>query len=83
MAEIPSPLIERFRAGRVALFVGAGCSRSAGLPGWRELLDDMIKKLDIEHFANRQQQRQIRSWLKRIDDYPRIAEFLRNHSPES
>jgi len=42
----------------------------------------MIKKLDIEHFANRQQQRQIRSWLKRIDDYPRIAEFLRNHSPE-
>ena len=53
-AELPGELIERAdelaahaRAGRLALFLGAGASRAAGLPLWRELLEKLARRADI------------------------------------
>ena len=33
---------------RLAIFIGAGCSMSAGLPSWRQLLDNLKAKYGIQ-----------------------------------
>ncbi len=40
--DIPPELIEQIRCGNAVLFVGAGLSQGAGLPGWPELLRQMM-----------------------------------------
>jgi hypothetical protein len=42
--EVPDSLANRFSEGRVVLFVGSGCSRTSGLPGWKELLEGIINR---------------------------------------
>lgn len=44
---IPSRLIKRFEERKVVLFIGAGCSQSAGFPGWRDLICALV-----EHFED-------------------------------
>lgn len=41
-AEIPQELVEQIARGNGVLFVGAGLSQGAGLPGWPELLRKMM-----------------------------------------
>jgi hypothetical protein len=79
---IPERLIDRFRQGRVALFVGAGCCRSAGLPGWRLLLEKIQKEFEEQHILTDQDKRQIKAWLKKVEDYPRIAKLFKSKSPK-
>jgi hypothetical protein len=45
-SEIPAELIERIASGNAAVFVGAGLSQGAGLPGWPELLRRMLEHLE-------------------------------------
>ncbi len=40
--EIPKELIERIADGSVTVFIGAGLSQGAGLPGWPRLLEQMM-----------------------------------------
>lgn len=40
---IPEELVERLQRGEVVLFIGAGISRNAGLPGWVELIGPLSK----------------------------------------
>ncbi len=40
--EIPKELIERIADGSVTVFIGAGLSQGAGLPGWPKLLEQMM-----------------------------------------
>ena len=43
---VPCELVEQFARGNGVVFVGAGLSRGAGLPGWGELLaplDDVLE----------------------------------------
>lgn len=46
-AEIPRQLIDAFRDRRAVIFLGAGVSRSAGLPSWQNLAADLAKDLDF------------------------------------
>lgn len=41
--EIPKELIERIADGSVSVFIGAGLSQGAGLPGWPNLLEQMME----------------------------------------
>jgi NAD-dependent SIR2 family protein deacetylase len=41
--EIPKELIERIADGSVPVFIGAGLSQGAGLPGWPNLLEQMME----------------------------------------
>jgi hypothetical protein len=41
-ANIPTPLVEEYKKGRCGLFVGAGASSGAGLPGWGDFLRGML-----------------------------------------
>ncbi len=43
--KIPQELIEQFSRGNGAIFVGAGLSIGAGLPGWGQLIDRFAKEL--------------------------------------
>jgi hypothetical protein len=83
MAEIefPTELIRRFRDGRVTLFVGAGCCRSAGLPDWEGLLRGIERRLNEEHHLSPGDLGTLRTWFKRVDDYPRIAELFKQRAP--
>ena len=71
--EIPAPLIDDLKRNRLVLLIGSGCSRSAGMPSWAELIDDLINSIIINdtHLKN-----QIKAWRKDKKDYPRIAQAL-------
>ncbi|MEA1992010.1 MAG: SIR2 family protein [Thermodesulfobacteriota bacterium] len=43
-----SILSDEIVKNRLIVFVGAGCSLSAGLPSWRELVDSLLKEYHIE-----------------------------------
>ncbi|PXF56930.1 MAG: hypothetical protein C4B58_11745 [Deltaproteobacteria bacterium] len=43
-----SILSDEIVKNRLIVFVGAGCSLSAGLPSWRELVDGLLKEYHIE-----------------------------------
>lgn len=45
---IPASLVRHLREGRCTLFVGAGLSAGAGLPGWGRLLDVMVTEVESE-----------------------------------
>jgi hypothetical protein len=45
--EIPRPLVDAFRDRSAAVFVGAGVSSSAGLPGWQEIVSSLAQQLDL------------------------------------
>jgi len=45
VVEIPQDLVEEFARGRGVLFIGAGLSMGAGLPGWRELMETLANEI--------------------------------------
>jgi len=45
--EIPLELVEQFARGNGVIFVGAGLSQGAGLPGWSELLASLADSIDL------------------------------------
>lgn len=40
--QIPPELVKKIANGRAVVFIGAGLSQGAGLPGWPQLLKQMI-----------------------------------------
>ena len=42
--DIPNQLLQAHEEGRVAFFCGAGISYPAGLPGFKDLVDEIYKK---------------------------------------
>jgi len=45
--DIPRELVEQFARGNGAIFVGAGLSQGAGLPGWNELLMPLADSIGL------------------------------------
>ena len=45
---IPASLVRHLKERRCVLFVGAGLSAAAGLPGWQKLVLSMVEELDSE-----------------------------------
>jgi len=41
--EIPKDLVKQIAHHNCVVFVGAGLSQGAGLPGWKQLLEDMVE----------------------------------------
>ena len=78
----PVELVERFRARRVALFIGAGCTRSAGLPGWKELLESLQNRFRDNHIADDAELQKIKGWWAKSADFPRIAKFFSDRDKE-
>ncbi len=79
--EIPQELVERARAGRLVLFVGAGCCRSAGLPGWEDLLRRIEQRAEGEHLLSQDDRGRLKAWFRKVDDYPRIAKLFKDRFP--
>jgi len=44
--DIPRELVEQFARGNGVIFVGAGLSQGAGLPGWADLVRELAAELD-------------------------------------
>jgi len=56
---IPRELVEQFAKGNGAIFVGAGLSIGAGLPGWGDLVSRLAAEIedcptDVSHFTSGQ-----------------------------
>jgi hypothetical protein len=47
MTHLPDELVQAIAGGNAVLFVGAGLSRGAGLPGWTELLEPLLDEIDL------------------------------------
>ncbi|WP_119681467.1 SIR2 family protein [Indioceanicola profundi] len=58
-------LAERFRAGTISVFIGAGLSRPAMYPDWAGLLKDIAQEIGLD--------------ASREDDLPGLAQFYLNH----
>ena len=72
----PDDLVERFRARRVALFIGAGCSRSAGLPDWKGLLEILRDRFRDRGTASDLDFVRLKGWWAKPENFPRIAKFF-------
>jgi len=46
LAQIPEELLNLFRSKRASLFIGAGLSKSVGLPDWLGLLNELIARVE-------------------------------------
>lgn len=60
------PLVEALRSRQIILFVGAGVSRSLGLPSWSELISEMATQLDYDPAV-----------FKGYGDYLELAEYYK------
>lgn len=46
LAQIPKELLDLFKSKRASLFIGAGLSKSVGLPDWLGLLNELIERVE-------------------------------------
>ncbi|MEO5332869.1 MAG: SIR2 family protein, partial [Magnetococcus sp. YQC-5] len=53
--DIPNALLQAHEEGRVVFFCGAGISYPAGLPGFRDLVDQLYTELDTERTPTEEQ----------------------------
>jgi tetratricopeptide (TPR) repeat protein/energy-coupling factor transporter ATP-binding protein EcfA2 len=78
----PAELVERFRARRVTLFIGAGCGRSAGLPDWKTLLETLRDRFRDNHIVDDAELQRLRGWWANSGEFPRIAKFFSDRDRE-
>ena len=45
--DVPRELVEQFARGNGVIFVGAGLSQGAGVPGWSELLTPLAASIGV------------------------------------
>ncbi|MDY6992544.1 MAG: SIR2 family protein, partial [Pseudomonadota bacterium] len=62
--------------------IGPGCSRSVGLPDWKNLLQGIQRELEFRNLLNKQDKGNLKGWFKNVDNFPRIAELLKHRSEE-
>lgn len=75
--EVPKSLVEDFRSRRAAIFVGAGLSKAAGLPGWSDLLTDILDRAKQRSFLpSKVVERDLRTLLKDSSKYLSVAQEL-------
>lgn len=76
-ARIPASLKAAYQAGRCAVLVGAGASRSAGLPLWGGLLEEMIKAAESEGRISSERASEYRSLLTKPEKFLMVASALK------
>ena len=76
--DVPPELMDVIKAGRCAVFVGAGLSVAAGYPSWAKLLEKLIEKGHERGWRiNATQAKELKTLLKESDKYLLVAEELR------
>jgi hypothetical protein len=74
-AKIPGELLDKISSGNCVLFVGAGLSQGAGLPGWPQTLRQMIA-WGADHGVDVSGQRELERLIKN-NDLLTVAEEMR------
>jgi len=74
---VSQELVEQFKKGNVALFIGAGLSIGAGLPGWADLISPLAKRIKYkgknwleaaQFYENRKSRNELIAYLRdRLD----------------
>lgn len=75
---IPDSLKQAYKDKRCAIFVGAGASMGAGLPGWESFLSSMISAAETHRTIDDTKATEYRSLLKDQSKYLMIAESLKH-----
>jgi len=82
----PPSLVSYARDGRCTLFVGAGLSRSAGYPGWSELMTAIVREVapvsaqaDLTRLLEQGQFAQVADQCRRLLGSPHFYRVVRAH----
>ncbi len=74
---IPDKLIDAYKRGNFGVFVGAGLSQGAGLPGWGQLLDELINLCKANTPLSDQKENDLRRLSKDPSKFLLVAEEIR------
>ena len=74
---IPHELTRKFASGKGAVFVGAGMSMGAGLPGWGELVTPLQDKLLHLKAGDQYSPEQIAGWYEVHESRETMIDFLK------
>lgn len=75
---IPTALVEAYAKSRVAVLVGAGASKNAGLPLWAPLLESMIKEAEDNHYIDAAKAAECRALVTKPDKFLMVAAWLKD-----
>ena len=59
--DIPTELFDTYRDGKCGFFVGAGLSRAAGYPHWKDLLLGLIGKAEQDNSLTEERAQECRA----------------------
>ncbi len=80
--DLPADLVEAFLDGHAALLIGAGCSRSGGLPDWPGLLSEIQDEFEAKGIIGKADRDCIEGWWNSTDNFPRIAQLFQERDRE-
>lgn len=78
MSFIPDSLVYAIKSGNCVIFVGAGISQAAGLPGWQKLMEMIASSCNVDFEADL---RKLAGKIENKIGRQRLIEELRKHLP--
>jgi len=74
--QIPETVAEAIKNKRCVAFVGAGASQGSGVPGWRQLLQEIIKQALKDKIVKTDEGKELRAALKDPNKFLDVAQHL-------
>lgn len=76
-ANLPSSLVEAYAAKKCGIFVGAGLSQAAGLPGWSGLLSALVGRAEADHSIDARKAHEYRTLADESEKFLMLAEEMK------
>lgn len=74
---LPGSLVDAYVAGKCGIFVGAGLSQAAGLPGWEGLLIALVDRAETDHSIDNNRALEYRALAGNPEKFLILAEEMK------